>query len=255
MQVKDSLPGIFALSVALSTTSAGAQAPDGPDNFGTQDDAILVVGFMDFDDGGQSQSSSSSALRWSTSGGELIASVNGLPNGALVTQIGYNFHDSSQGEDLTFSFCENYINVDGTLNEFARRCYIPMTTGGAAGDGALFQSPDWTIQYRRDVGNDGDLELVQYVIRATTPSGTSDTSVRAARLRWQRQVSPAPQAASFNDVPTGDSAFQFIEALVASGITVGCGGGNYCPDAPLTRRQMAVFLAKALGLHWPWDAP
>jgi hypothetical protein len=55
-------------------------------------------------------------------------------------------------------------------------------------------------------------------------------------------------------VPTNDSAFQFVEALVASGITVGCGGGNYCPDAPLTRRQMAVFLSKALGLHWPWDA-
>jgi hypothetical protein len=36
---------------------------------------------------------------------------------------------------------------------------------------------------------------------------------------------------------------------VASGITAGCGGGNYCPDAP-TRRQMAIFLAKALGLHW-----
>jgi hypothetical protein len=25
----------------------------------------------------------------------------------------------------------------------------------------------------------------------------------------------------------------------------------YCPDAPLTRGKMAVFLAKALGLDWP----
>jgi hypothetical protein len=39
--------------------------------------------------------------------------------------------------------------------------------------------------------------------------------------------------------------------LAASGVTVGCGGGNYCPDAPLTRRKMAVCLAKALGLQWP----
>jgi hypothetical protein len=30
----------------------------------------------------------------------------------------------------------------------------------------------------------------------------------------------------------------------------GCGGGNFCPDAAVTRGQMAVFLAKALGLHW-----
>ena len=52
-------------------------------------------------------------------------------------------------------------------------------------------------------------------------------------------------------MPVSDPAFQYIEALVAAGVTAGCGGGNYCPDNPLTRRQMAVFLAKALGLNWP----
>jgi len=52
-------------------------------------------------------------------------------------------------------------------------------------------------------------------------------------------------------VPTSSPQFQFIEALYASGVTAGCGSGNYCPDAPLTRGQMAVFLAKALGLQWP----
>ena len=30
------------------------------------------------------------------------------------------------------------------------------------------------------------------------------------------------------------------------GITGGCGGGNYCPDTPVTRAQMAVFLLKTL---------
>ena len=48
----------------------------------------------------------------------------------------------------------------------------------------------------------------------------------------------------------GDSAWPHIEALASSGITVGCGAGVFCPDATLTRRQMAVFLAKALGLDW-----
>jgi hypothetical protein len=65
------------------------------------------------------------------------------------------------------------------------------------------------------------------------------------------QVSPAPATPTFNDVPTTDPAFQYIEALVASGATAGCGGGKYCPDSPLTRRQMAVFLSKLLGLQWP----
>ncbi len=60
----------------------------------------------------------------------------------------------------------------------------------------------------------------------------------------------APATATFDDVPSDSTLFPFVEALVASGITAGCGNGNYCPGAPLTRGQMAVFLAKALGLHW-----
>jgi hypothetical protein len=76
---------------------------------------------------------------------------------------------------------------------------------------------------------------------------------KGVRVIWHRQVSPAPATATFNDVPTSDPGFQYIEALVAAGITSGCNTSppQYCPDATLTRRQMAVFLSKALGLHWP----
>jgi hypothetical protein len=44
---------------------------------------------------------------------------------------------------------------------------------------------------------------------------------------------------------------RFIEALAAAGISGGCGGGLYCVDNPITRGEMAVFLAAALGLHFP----
>ena len=78
------------------------------------------------------------------------------------------------------------------------------------------------------------------------------TNQNAGATFWYRlQVSPAPATATFGDVPVGSSIHRFVEALAASGITGGCGGGNYCPDAPLTRGQMAVFLAAALGLHFP----
>jgi hypothetical protein len=73
-----------------------------------------------------------------------------------------------------------------------------------------------------------------------------------ARAGWFRQVSPAPAMASFDDVPTTHPFFPFIEALYAAGITGGCGNDNFCPDQPLTRGQMAVFLSVALGLHWPF---
>jgi S-layer family protein len=63
-------------------------------------------------------------------------------------------------------------------------------------------------------------------------------------------INPAPAVASFSDVPTSHPFFQFIEALARSGITSGCGNGNFCPDAPLSRGQMAVFLSLGLGLHF-----
>jgi hypothetical protein len=77
------------------------------------------------------------------------------------------------------------------------------------------------------------------------------TSFKAVDIWWEREPSPAPASATFADVPTDHPFFQFVEALADSGITAGCGGGNFCPDAPLTRKQMAAFLAKALGLYWP----
>jgi hypothetical protein len=41
--------------------------------------------------------------------------------------------------------------------------------------------------------------------------------------------------------------------LKDSGITGGCNAAPpmFCPDQPVTRGQMAVFLAAALGLSWP----
>ena len=43
----------------------------------------------------------------------------------------------------------------------------------------------------------------------------------------------------------GDNRFHAeIETIFREGITAGCGGGNYCSDAPTTRAQMAVLLLK-----------
>jgi len=50
---------------------------------------------------------------------------------------------------------------------------------------------------------------------------------------------------AFPDVPCSNPFASWIEQLAADGITTGCGGGNYCPDDPVLRQQMAVFLMKA----------
>ena len=58
-------------------------------------------------------------------------------------------------------------------------------------------------------------------------------------------VPPACTGTVFSDVPCpGGSSPTGSKTLAAEGITGGCGGGNYCPDSPVTRAQMAVFLTK-----------
>ncbi len=50
---------------------------------------------------------------------------------------------------------------------------------------------------------------------------------------------------NFTDVATTHWAAAWIKQLAAEGITSGCGNGNYCPEATVTRAQMAIFLLKA----------
>jgi S-layer family protein len=46
----------------------------------------------------------------------------------------------------------------------------------------------------------------------------------------------------FADVPAASPFCRWIEELVRWGVVSGCGGGNYCPAAAVTREQMSVFL-------------
>jgi hypothetical protein len=52
----------------------------------------------------------------------------------------------------------------------------------------------------------------------------------------------------FADVPETSPFCRWIEELANRGVVTGCGGGNYCPTAVVTREQMSVFLAVTFGL-------
>ena len=52
----------------------------------------------------------------------------------------------------------------------------------------------------------------------------------------------------FADVPETSPFCKWIEELASRGVVTGCGGGNYCPTATVTREQMSVFLAVTFGL-------
>ena len=124
---------------------------------------------------------------------------------------------------------------------------VDVTSSGDSGYGVYCKdvSPPYTYS---EAAEDDGVFLQHYLTTIVTPGN----AVGGVKIIWRRQVSPPPATPTFGDVPPSDAAYPFIEALAASGITAGCAGNNFCPDATLTRRQMAVFLAKALGLHWPY---
>ncbi len=46
----------------------------------------------------------------------------------------------------------------------------------------------------------------------------------------------------FADVPATSPFCRWVEELARRGVVGGCGGGQYCPGAPVSREQMAVFM-------------
>ena len=68
------------------------------------------------------------------------------------------------------------------------------------------------------------------------------------RAKYGAGYTPPAATGVFNDMDLGYWAVHWIEQLAAEGITSGCGNGNYCPEDPVTRAQMAVFLVRTFGL-------
>jgi hypothetical protein len=102
-------------------------------------------------------------------------------------------------------------------------------------------------------------DMVERVVRSGLSSGCGAgnycpfSPVRRAQiavllLRAIHGTSYVPPSCSgvFVDVPCpGGFAVDWIEDFAAEGYSAGCGGGAYCPAAPVSRSQAAVLLLKA----------
>ncbi len=80
-----------------------------------------------------------------------------------------------------------------------------------------------------------------YCVDNPTTRGQMAAFLIKARLGFCFTPPPATGTV-FPDVPASNIYAPWIEELQRQGLTAGCGGGNYCPDASVTRAQMAVFL-------------
>jgi hypothetical protein len=186
--------------------------------------------------------------------GDCFVAPLQLPSGALVTYVELDWNDTNDS---------GY--VEGKLvqcDKLGDKCTIHPAAGAGPAD---CLTPGYICSGTKENGGLGYLGVdvsaedvvannfnTSFRLFAGVNSTVLDNSVeiRGMIVGYVLQVSPPPPFADFNDVPTTHPLFRFIEALYHSGITAGCGGGNFCPDKPLTRGEMAVFLSTALGLQW-----
>ncbi len=136
--------------------------------------------------------------------------------------------------------------VPGGVSQGVEEISTPITTNWDTGAGVICADIVPPYVYTETSDQDG-VFLAHYLEVFLQPS----TGIGGVKILWRRTVSPPPATATFPDVPTNHPFFQYVEALYAAGITGGYGNGFYGVNDPVSRGQMAVFLAKALGLHSP----
>jgi len=218
------------LFLFLGVTNISAQTDPA---WGTSAETAVVIGAYEFqglDSGTTISRSPNTGDRYVAAGGNIAANFN-LPKGALIT--GIEMQGCNTSPTLTTSY---YL--------------LRMLTGGfeSIANGDVPPSSGCNT-FRTNLSYVVDFSG-PYLVIWQAPDPYASQLLTAIRVYYKLQVSPPPGTATFSDVPTTHLFFQYVEALAAAGITSGCGGGNFCPDAAVTRGQMAVFLAKALGLHW-----
>jgi hypothetical protein len=241
----------FVLALLLAASAVGGQTPSGPGGgsaepveprtYGTSIPSVYTIGEFDFttyDSATTWKATAGVVERYLTTAGDLVASVH-LPSGASITGIQIQGCDDSPTGALSATLFST--EIQSGVTHYTDYGSVGTSLSGMPGCGYYFSalSPS-TIDNRAQ----------QYFVQLLT--GEVDSSVRfsAVRLFYRLQVSPAPANATFADVPTSFLYFRAIEALSASGITSGCGNGNFCPNQFVTRGELAKFLASALGLHW-----
>ena len=232
------------LVFGLTLLCVPAFAQIAPNTYGTQSETSTTIFAYDFQPYGANTTWADSPLfnRYVNNGNGccFVAGVR-LPNGAAVTGLEIDGCDFS----VLGSLVAELLTCPPPAGSACTGLVGLTETGDAAAPGCGVYHVNINPQTVDNV-------TTSYFIEAGNPNDISGTvRFRAVRVFYKLQVSPPPGTATFGDVPTTHLFYQYIEALASAGITAGCGGGNYCPDAPLTRGQMAVFLSKALGLHWP----
>jgi hypothetical protein len=128
--------------------------------------------------------------------------------------------------------------------------YNPPAVGGSTGFGDV-PTTYWAAAWIKQLAADGITAGCGGGRYCPESSVTrAEMAVFLLRSKYGSSYNPPAVGGStgFSDVPTTHWAAAWIKQLVVEGITSGCGAGTYCPDALVTRAQMAVFLVRTFSL-------
>jgi hypothetical protein len=239
---------------AVNASFRAAHGGQAPEDFGLQCCQITQIpssAFVPIDTDDESYIDSY-GYRGPTSGSPdsiaLMAPVL-LPSGVAISFLDIYYYSADQ----SFPAVAQLIALKGSggvSGPPGAAVVAVVDSSGHDGYGYLASS-QFSYTVNNNVAYDPD--AAQLVVQVMTSHfGVFTSRFKAVDLWWMRQISPPPATPTFSDVQPGHPFFQFVEALAAAGVTVGYPDGRFGVDDAITRGQMAVFLAKALGLYWPF---
>jgi hypothetical protein len=108
----------------------------------------------------------------------------------------------------------------------------------------------------------GGLALSGLQVSPTSITGNSPAHASGVASVWVNNTNGDRDALStafvydFDDVSASHVDHGTVTTLIRNRVTAGCGGNSYCPDNPVTRGQMAVFMLKSrYGFRYPPPPP
>ncbi len=195
------------------------------------------------------------------SGSTFVAPLD-LPEGSLVSNITFWYYDNSPLQEIKFHVgktSQSMATTSPTLPILSLDLLGLTFSSGVAGASTNMRtavvSPTSPFVYDSWDNSTNPATHIDYSLFVDIPPALGllnlgGVGFSGALVTFNRQIAPAPAAATFDDVPTTHPFFNEVQQLSKSGITLGCGNNNYCPDSPVTRGQMAAFLSRAFGLQW-----
>jgi len=115
----------------------------------------------------------------------------------------------------------------------------------------------WLAEGRLGEGAAVARDLVRHIADAPSePSGDGSGKGSPSFIAETALFDPpdcTAQNQMFTDVPFGDSRCQFIQQFSSDQISTQCAAGRFCPDDPVTRGQLAVFMERAMRGTTTWS--